>query len=183
MQELRSCFRNFNDCKPSKDLLNQSIYIPDGHICFFPELLDKLVEQIKEIKSQPNGENKKIAILAPFVSDSLRFSLSHKLEEIGIPVNFQRPSSPLMQNPTIKTLVVLTKFAHPNWSLRVGFQDASAALSHAIADLDLNRSHLLLGAFNPERSYITELPQASPDGRVNQALSTPMRTCATFTCH
>lgn len=170
LQELRSCFRNFNDSKPSKDLLNQSIFIPDEHIRFFPELLDKLVEQIKEIKSQADGKNKKIAILAPFVSDSLRFSLSHKLEEIGLPVNFQRPSSPLMQNPTIKTLVVLTKFAHPNWTLRVNFQDASAALNHSITDLDLNRSHLLLGSFDPERAYLTELPQTAPDPRVDQAL-------------
>src|SRR5690606_19349112 len=113
LQELRSCFRDLKGCVPSQDLIRQTIGFPNKRMRFFPELLDELTKEIEEIRALPGGEDKKIAILAPYISDSLRFSLTHNLEVLGLKVSVQKPSSSLMQDPFIKTLVLLSKFAHP----------------------------------------------------------------------
>jgi len=166
LQELRLCFQNIRNCQPNQDLINQTIGFPTKRLRFFPELLDEVTRQIEEIRSLPGGKDKKIAILAPYVSDSLRFSLAHNLELIGVKVNVQKPSSSLMQDPVIKTLVLLAKFAHPDWQMRVSFLDAAVALTNSIEGLDLNRAHILLGTFNPANPYLNTLPEPELSDRI-----------------
>ena len=166
LQELRLCIRDINDCQPSQELINHSIELPLKHMRFFPELLEELTRQIEEIRSLPGGNEKKIAILAPYVSDSLRFSLAHNLETLGLKVNVQKPSSPLTQDPVIKSLVLLAKFAHPWQGLRVSFLDTAAVLTSTIAGLDLNRAHLMLGTFDQNNPYLSSLPDPATTDRI-----------------
>ena len=167
LQELRLCIRNLRDCQPNQNLIGQTIGFPTKRLRFFPELLEELTREIEEIRALPGGKNKKIAILAPYVSDSLRFSLTHSLESLGLKVSVQKPSSSLMQDPVIKTLVLLSKFAHPAWQMRVSFLDTAVALTQSIAGLDLLRAHLLLGNFDPLNPYLTTLPEPVISDRIS----------------
>ncbi len=170
LQELRLCFREMRNCQPSQELIRQTIGFPARRLRFFPELLEELTREIQELRSLPGGKDKKIAILAPYVSDSLRFSLTHNLESLGLKVNIQKPSSTLMQDPVIKTLILLSKFAHPVWQQRVIFLDAAVALSHAIVGLDLNRAHLILGSFDQLNPYLDSLPEPTTSNRIDSEL-------------
>ena len=170
LQELRSCFRDLKGCGPSQDLIRQTIGFPNKRMRFFPELLNELTKEIEEIRALPGGEDKKIAILAPYISDSLRFSLTHNLEDLGLIVSVQKPSSSLMQDPVIKTLILLSKFAYPGWQIRVSFLDAAVALTNSIAGLDLNRAHLLLGGFDPVNPYLNKLPDPVISDRISTEL-------------
>ncbi len=170
LQELRDCFRNLKDCQPSQELIKQTIGFSGQHLRFFPELLEELTRQIEELRVEPGGEDKSIAILAPYVSDSLRFSLSHHLQSIGLQISLRKPSSSLNQDPVIKTLIILSKFAHPSWEMRVSFPGTAVALTKAIDGLDLNRAHLLLGSFDPENLQLTTLPEPVQTERISQVL-------------
>lgn len=170
IQELRACFRNLKDCQPSQGLIKQTIGFSEQHLRFFPELLEELTRQIETLRAQPEGEDKTIAILAPYISDSLRFSLSHQLERIGLQVSLRRPSSSLTQDPFIKTLVNLSKFAHPSWEMGVSFPDSAVTLNRAIARMDLNRANLLLGNLDPQNLRLTTLPEPPQTERISSDL-------------
>lgn len=170
LQELKVCFQDLKSCQPSSELINQTVVSPTKRLRFFPELLDELTQQIEDLRASPDGKDKKIAILAPYVSDSLRFSLKHKLESLGLQVSVQKPSAPLTQDPVIKTLIILSKFAHPTWEMKVSFLDAAIALTNSIDGFDLNRAHLLLGKFNPEILYLEALPEPVKSDRIASEL-------------
>lgn len=166
LQKLKRCFQDLKSCQPSSELINQTVVFPTKRLRFFPELLDELTQQIEDLRASPDGKDKKIAILAPYVSDSLRFSLKHKLESLGLQVSVQKPSSPLTQDPVIKTLIILSKFAHPTWQMKVSFLDAAIVLTNSIDGFDLNRAHLLLGNFDPENIYLDTLPEPIKSDRI-----------------
>ena len=166
IQELRDCLRDLKNCQPTQGLIDKTIGFPEKRLCFFPELLEEVTHEIEVIRALPGGDQKKIAILTPYISDSLRFSLSHSLETIGVQVSIQKPSSSLTQDPVIKTLIILSKFAHPTWEIRVSYLDAAVALTNAIEGLDLNRAHLLLGDFDQHNPYLTALPEGVPSERI-----------------
>lgn len=170
LQELKRCFHDIKSCQPSPELINQTVVFPTKRLRFFPELLDEVTQQIEDLRASPDGKEKKIAILAPYLSDSLRFSLKHKLESLGLQVSVQKPSSPLTQDPVIKTLIILSKFAHPTWEMKVSFLDAAIALTNSIDGFDLNRAHLLLGKFNPEILYLEALPEPVKSDRIASEL-------------
>ncbi|MDY0124935.1 MAG: hypothetical protein RBS09_01895, partial [Anaerolineaceae bacterium] len=170
LQELKVCFQDLKSCQPSSELINQTVVFPTKRLRFFPELLDELTQQIEDLRASPDGKDKKIAILAPYVSDSLRFSLKHKLESLGLQVSVQKPSAPLTQDPVIKTLIILSKFAHPTWEMKVSFLDAAIALTNSIDGFDLNRAHLLLGNFDPENLYLDALPEPVKSDRIASEL-------------
>lgn len=166
LQELKLCFLDLKNCQPSPELINETVVFPTKRLRFFPELLDELTKQIEDLRASPDGKDKKIAILAPYVSDSLRFSLKHKLELLGLQVSVQKPSSPLTQDPVIKTLIILSKFAHPTWEMKLSFLDAAIALTNSIEGFDLNRAHILLGNFDPKNLYLDTLPEPIESDRI-----------------
>jgi hypothetical protein len=88
----------------------------------------------------PPGE---IVVLAPFLPDSLRFSLTYQLEGLEVPVRSHRPSRALREEPVTECLLNLAQLAHPAWGLRPGRFDVAYALVQAIQDLDLVRAQLL----------------------------------------
>jgi hypothetical protein len=110
---------------------------------FYPEMLGWVANQISDLvhgAGTPPGE---IAVLAPFVSDALRFSLTQRLERRGIPVHSHRPSRALRAEPAARALLTLAALAHPEWGLRPARADYSQALQQAIAGLDPVRAQLL----------------------------------------
>jgi hypothetical protein len=82
-------------------------------------------------------------VLAPFLSDTLRFSLVHRLEQRGVPARSHRPSRALREEPAAHCLLTLARIAHPQWGVCPLEADVAHALTQAIEGLDLVRAQLL----------------------------------------
>ena len=108
---------------------------------FYPELLDSIVAEIKRLVTEgiPPSE---IVILAPYLSDALRFSLMNRLEAAGIPVRSHRPSRSLRDEPASQALLTLAELAHPDWKFHPTRFDAAYAFMLALGT-DLVRAQLL----------------------------------------
>ncbi len=110
---------------------------------YYPEMLDWVVERIAALVREENVQPGEIAILAPFLSDSLRFSVMNRLERMGIPARSHRPSRGLREEPATQCLLTLAMLAHPRWGLHPTSYDASTALMQSIQGLDPVRAWLL----------------------------------------
>ena len=84
-----------------------------------------------------------IVILAPFLSDSLRFMFTNELANYGISISTHRPSRALRDEPVTHCLLTLAAFAHPQWNIRPSAHDLTFALLQSIKDLDLTRAYIL----------------------------------------
>lgn len=109
---------------------------------FHPQMLDWAADEISQLigKGTPPGE---IVVLAPFISDALRFSLLEKLSTRGISAHSHRPSRSLRDEPASRCLLTLAKLVHPDWQLPLPSFDVTLALTQAIDGLDLVRARLL----------------------------------------
>ena len=109
---------------------------------YHPQMLDWVVAQIAALVDLgvPASE---IVILAPYLGDALRFSLTTRLEAAGIPARSHRPSRALREEPAAQCLLTLAKLAHPHWGLVPPRFDVAYALIQAVEDLDLVRAQLL----------------------------------------
>ena len=109
---------------------------------FYPELLDWHTEEIALLLEE-GTEPEEIVVLAPYLSDALRFSLMHRLETRGIPVRSHRPSRSLRDEPATQALLTIAALAHPQWGIKPSEFDVAYALMHAIEGFDLIRANLL----------------------------------------
>ena len=125
---------------PSLDTV--PILFPQPPIRFYPDMLDWVAEQVAMIVDQgtPPGE---VVILAPYLSDALRYSLVDRLDRLNIPSQSHRPSRALREEPAAGCLLTLAKIAHPQWELQPQTADFAYALMQSIAELDLIRAQLL----------------------------------------
>jgi hypothetical protein len=155
---------NLQNCKVSGDLISKTLIFPKERIRFFPDLLASLTKDIVNLINKKGVSPDQIAILSPFVSESMQFSLEDLFGENGLKLLVQQPSMPMAQNAVVKTAITLAKLAHPYWNLSSEFHTVSAALSLAIKDLDLVRSHLILGGFNTEKLNLLSLPEPGDVG-------------------
>ena len=112
------------------------------HQRFYPQMLDWTVEQIAALVDGGTLPSE-IVVLAPFLSDALRFSLSSRLEARGIAARSHRPSRSLREEPVTQCLLTLSALAHPEWGIVPARFDVAYALVQAIDGLDLVRAQLL----------------------------------------
>jgi len=106
-------------------------------------MLDWVAEAIAGLVHNEGAPPAEIVVLAPFLTDVLRFSLAHRLERLDVPARSHRPSRALRDEPATQCLLTLTALAHPAWHLAPSHYDVAYALVQAIADLDLVRAQLL----------------------------------------
>lgn len=125
----------------SRDRLHRALHFEDRR--FQPEMLDWVAEQVSRLVHVDGVPPREIVVLAPFLSDALRFSLSHRLRQRDVPVRSHRPSRALRDEPATQTLLTLAMIAHPGWGIVPTRHDVAHALMHGIADLDLVRAQLL----------------------------------------
>ncbi|MBK8615541.1 MAG: ATP-dependent helicase [Anaerolineales bacterium] len=109
---------------------------------YYPEMLDKIVERIRSLIEDNGIPPSEIVVLAPFLSDALRFSITNRLEQAGVPWRSHRPSRSLRDEPASKTLLTLSALAHPQWDAQPSKFDMTHALMFAL-DTDLIRAQLL----------------------------------------
>jgi hypothetical protein len=133
-----------------------ALVVPAIGFRFFPQMIDWAVAEIGQLVAAgtPPGE---IAVLAPFVSDALRFSLQSRFAEVGIASTTHRPSRALDAEPAARTLLTLAKLAHPHWGMRPALADVTLALTLTIDGLDPVRANLLSRIVYPERRPTIDL--------------------------
>jgi hypothetical protein len=116
--------------------------IPEENLRYFPGMVAWVVDRIEKLLEEglPPGE---IVILAPFMPDVLRFSLTSQMTERGIPFQSHRPSRALRDEPATHTLLTLARTAFPDWDMLPDRITLAYALTQVIEGLDLVRSQLL----------------------------------------
>jgi hypothetical protein len=110
---------------------------------FHPEMLDWVADKVSVLVHEEGTSAEEIVILAPFMSDSLRYALSERLDRRGIPAQSHRPSRALRDEPAARCLLTLSVLAHPHWGITPLRSDLVFALIQAIEGLDLVRAQLL----------------------------------------
>jgi hypothetical protein len=110
---------------------------------YHPEMLGWAADQIAALVHQHGTLPGEIAVLAPFMSDALRFTLSNLLERHAVPVRSHRPSRALREEPATRCLLTLACLAHPGWQISPSQSEVAYALMMAIEGMDLVRAHLL----------------------------------------
>ena len=110
---------------------------------FHPQMLDWVAEEISRLVQEEGLAPGQIAVLAPFLSDALRFALTERLDQYHIPVRSHRPSRELREEPAARCLLTLAKLAHPHWRRPPPAADVAHAFLLAIADIDPVRARLL----------------------------------------
>lgn len=158
---------------PEPQIEELPLVIPRTGFRFYPQMVQWAVQEIARLvhdEGTPPGE---IVVLAPFVSDALRFSLQTGLAEANITLTTHRPSRALESEPAARSLLTLACLAHPHWGIRPAPADVTLALALAIQPLDPVRAHLLTRIVYPERRGTIEL------GRFGE-LATEMQQRITF---
>ncbi len=119
---------------------------------FYPELLDAIADETLNLLNEGISPSE-IVILAPYLSDSLRFSLTNRLDAREIPWRSHRPSRSLRDEPASHALLTLASLAHPHWNLRPPKFDVAYALMHSIDGMDLVRAQLLTDIVYRQRDF------------------------------
>lgn len=129
---------------------------------FHPEMLDEMVKKIRSLIEAgiPPGE---IVVLAPYLSDALRFSITNRLEAAGIPWRSNRPSRSLRDEPGSKSLLTLSALAHPGWNFHPPKFDVAHAFMFAL-NMDLVRAQLLADIVYRQRDLrLSTFEEIKPD--------------------
>lgn len=82
---------------------------------YFPQMLDWVAQTIADLVHNQGVPPSEIAVLSPFLSDALRYSLSNRLTTYGVPNCSHRPSRSLRDEPISHCLITLALLAHPAW--------------------------------------------------------------------
>ncbi len=114
---------------------------------FHTQMLDWVADSVAALVDEKRVKPDKIVILAPLLSDSLRFSLVTRLESQGVATYTLRPSRPLHAEPAVRALITIAKLAHPDWQIEPKYQvkkfDVVQMLMSVIGEIDLARASLL----------------------------------------
>jgi hypothetical protein len=110
---------------------------------YYPEMLDWVAEEIGHLVHEQGVPPAEIAVLAPFLTGALRFSLAARLAARDVPARSHRPSRSLREEPATQCLLTLAALCHPAWGILPAKYDVAHALMLAIDDLDLVRAQLL----------------------------------------
>jgi hypothetical protein len=136
-----------------------ALRLPDGKPRYYPQMLDWVCDQIEaEIQEgTPPGE---IVVLAPYLSDALRFALTVRLADRDIPAYSHRPSRPLQDEPAARALLTLAALAHPQWGIKPARFDLAYAFIQSIAEMDLVRAKLLAQVvYKPNQEALSSFDQ------------------------
>jgi len=126
--------------------------VPEEELRFYPLMLDWVTAKIQALIAEGTPPSQ-IVILAPYISDMLRFSLMQRLNDAQVPVRSHRPSRALRDEPVVQCLLTLTALAFPQWELLPSPNILAYALMQAIQGFDLVRPQLLVeAAYKPKQS-------------------------------
>jgi hypothetical protein len=120
---------------------------------FFPQALDWITAEIDGMVHKQKVDPGEIVILTPFLSDSLRFTLTQRMESAAIPYFTFRPSRGLRDEPPVSAMFTLAKIAHPQWGFKPTRHDLRYMLMQIIPEIDLIRADLVAQVlYSPNRT-------------------------------
>ncbi len=128
---------------PEKNGGNPRDALVYGDHRYHPQMIDWVTDEIAQLVYEHGVPPDEIVVLAPFLSDALRFALRNRLEERKVAVQSHRPSRALRDEPAARCMLTLAQIAHPQWEMKPAPFDAAYALMTAIDKLDLVRAQLL----------------------------------------
>lgn len=111
---------------------------------FYPEMIEWTTSIIARLIQEKGYQPGEIAVLTPFLSDSLRFSLFESFRQRGIDVQTFRPSRSLKDEPAARAMLTFARLAYPEWNLAPTRHEVRQALQQTIEGLDLVRADLLV---------------------------------------
>lgn len=103
---------------------------------YYPQMIAWTVAQITRLVRDQGVAPRQIAVVAPYLNNSLRFSLAYGLEQAGIRTLSHRPSRALRDEPAVRTLITLARLAYPVAADLPPPADVADALGQAIGELD-----------------------------------------------
>ncbi len=109
---------------------------------FHPNMIESMAVKINELISD-GVKPAEIAILAPYVSDALRFQIEQQLSKFDIELASHRPSRSLREEPVTHVLLTWAKIAHPDWGLVPTPFDIRQAFTYTLQGIDPLRADLL----------------------------------------
>ena len=140
---------------------------------FHPQMLNWAIEQVDTLINGEGVSPRQIVVLAPFVSDALRFSFLNRMERLGLPARSHRPSRALKEEPAAVALLALARLMRPHWKLLPASFDVMQTLNLVIDGLDLVRAQLLVDVLY--RPHNTEdgplLPFEEIEGDVRERIT------------
>lgn len=110
---------------------------------YYPQMLDWITDQIDQLINSEGICPKDIVVLAPYLSDSLRYSIVNRLDRKHIPVKTHRPSRSLREEPATLCLFTLASLVNSEWGTIPTKFDLAQSLIQAIDGLDLIRAKIL----------------------------------------
>ena len=138
---------------------------------FYPQMIFDVSDKIKSlVDGGTTLEN--IAVLSPYLSDSLKYNLTQALAKNGIPTETNRPSRSYISASSIQALIAFARLAHPAWGMPLTTLEFRRMLLEILPDLDLIRADILTRALfvptlpdHPIRSF-DELTNAELQQRI-----------------
>ncbi len=118
---------------------------------FHPEMVDWVADEIARLIHEESIRPSEIVVLAPYLSDALRFALTDRLTRLKISTRSLRPSRALNEEPAARCLLTWAALAYPDWAILPAQSDVAHALTLTIDGLDMTRAHLLA-----QRAYVTD---------------------------
>ncbi len=110
---------------------------------YYPDLLEAVADEVHLLLAKEHIPPDEIVVIAPYLSDALRFSLTQRLETRGVPWRSHRPSRSLRNESASQALLTLAALAHPSWGIHPPRFDVAYALMQSIEGMDLVRAQLL----------------------------------------
>lgn len=110
---------------------------------FYPQMLNWAIEQVVRLIQEQHIEPHQIVIVAPYLNDSLRFTLTTQLEKLNIPFVTHRPSRALRDEPAARTLLTWMALINPYEQQPPHPADLTDTLVQSIDGLDPIRARLL----------------------------------------
>lgn len=107
-----------------------------------PAMVGWAAEQVANLIRDEGVPPSQIAILAPFLGDTLRFTLETELAKRDVRTRSLRPSRSLRDEPASRTLLELAALAHPRWNLQPRLDRIASAFLVAL-NIDWPRAFLL----------------------------------------
>ena len=104
IQELEAAFTSKflpdHSTQLTRNSLNSLIFPPaETPTRYFPQMLEWVAVEIQQLINKEGLSPSEIVVLAPYLSDALRFALSNRLEELANSLALPRPSRSLRDEP------------------------------------------------------------------------------------
>jgi len=133
---------------------------------FYPEMITSVCDVVDTLIHQEQVAPGEIAILSPYLPDSLKFSLTTRLQALSIPFLSTRPSRTLIEEPVTNAVMVLAKHAYPQWKMPITIEQLRSALMVLLPDCNIIRASLLAQNIlhtNHQLEHFSSIPQFTRD--------------------